>query len=290
MPALVVVRFALSAAQHHSAQSTGPVLHQAPRGQKTDRAGTRPGVLKDPEKQLVDAVQGCECAVGGHAGSGVPGGRGDRLLLPRRPREAQKEQETRRARRHVLIVKFTMFSLFAAFLETAGLSGSLHIGFLRVGAPQILRSIPVGRRELRTRAGPWRSCPQAHGPHNEVLSLAGGAHPSSHTCGPQPPPQPPQPPQGVSVQGLPTAVGRLRSTHSCCARARVSKTQAGSLSAARDELRSEAETGAIAVAEARHHSSRGQTTASVIGVVEKRELHQAPRRRGLLHRGCGQPR
>ena len=32
------------------------MLHETLRGQKTDRPGTRPGVLKDPEPQLVDAV------------------------------------------------------------------------------------------------------------------------------------------------------------------------------------------------------------------------------------------
>ena len=46
----------------------------------------------------------------------------------------------------------------------------------------------------------------------------------------------------------------------------------------RSFLRHEGMAVAMAVAEARHHSSRGQTTATAISEVEERELHHAPRR------------
>ena len=63
----LTVRMELPAALHHSAQPTGPVVeepreveaqhtHAAPRGQKEPPPGTRPGVLQDPEPQLLDAV------------------------------------------------------------------------------------------------------------------------------------------------------------------------------------------------------------------------------------------
>ena len=46
------------------------VSHVVLREQKTGATGTRPGVLKDPEPQLLDAVLACSAgwgAVGGHA-------------------------------------------------------------------------------------------------------------------------------------------------------------------------------------------------------------------------------
>ena len=53
----LTVRMDLAEALHHSAQPTGPVdTHAAPRGQKEPPLGTRPGVLKDSEPQLLDAV------------------------------------------------------------------------------------------------------------------------------------------------------------------------------------------------------------------------------------------
>ena len=45
------VAAALAEAHHHSAPKVGAERYNAPRSQKTASAGTRPGVLKDPEPQ-----------------------------------------------------------------------------------------------------------------------------------------------------------------------------------------------------------------------------------------------
>ena len=53
-------------------------------------------------------------------------------------------------------------------------------------------------------------------------------------------------------------------------------------------LRHERMAVAMAVAEATHHSSRGQKSATVIREVEEHETHAAYGHRRLLHRGRGQ--
>ena len=56
------VAAALAEAHHHSAPKVGAEPYNAPRSQKTASAGTRPGVLKDPEPQVRAATVGCVAA------------------------------------------------------------------------------------------------------------------------------------------------------------------------------------------------------------------------------------
>ena len=88
------VAAALAEAHHHSAPKVGAEPYDAPRSQKTASAGTRPGVLKDPEPQGRGShgqSRGCPSA--------SPGGGGDDVdATTTKYLQRQKEEEKERRR------------------------------------------------------------------------------------------------------------------------------------------------------------------------------------------------
>ena len=131
---------------------------------------------------------------------------------------------------------------------------------------------PVSARRLRVCRSRKEFTPRRPG----TISLSDGCIASCHCV---------TIPQGVFVksrqkqQQPPPPRVQLRGTRACCARVRVSKTQAGShVGSTRPwELRSEAETGVTPplVSASR---ARGQTTATAVSEVEEQEKNNAPRR------------
>ena len=67
---------AVATALHHSAQSGGGVVRRPTGTKDSGNRGTRPGVLKDPEPQLLDAVLAYRAAGGAVGGHAVAGGSG----------------------------------------------------------------------------------------------------------------------------------------------------------------------------------------------------------------------
>ena len=57
----LTVQMALCEAVHHAAPQVERGENSAPRGQKTHKAGGRPGALQDPAPQLVAEHAGCPC-------------------------------------------------------------------------------------------------------------------------------------------------------------------------------------------------------------------------------------